>query len=97
VPIHNDVENLCSNDSGKDNGNPEIPSVLRFYPLFRGIADTYPKPDQDAKCDEHSIGGYAEVAKMKKSGEHLFIRCRAARESQTRSHWCNFVSFALTL
>src|SRR6266700_1581167 len=64
MPIHKDVENLRSENSGEDDRNPEIPRVLRLYSLLHGIAHTDPNPDQYAERDQHSIGGYAEIAEM---------------------------------
>src|SRR5258708_37687607 len=34
VPVQNDIEHLCANNSGQHDRYPEIPCVLRFDPLF---------------------------------------------------------------
>jgi hypothetical protein len=71
VPFVGDEKNLGAQDSGQNNENPKIPSVVAVDPLLLGIADADPEPDQYAGSDQQAISRKAEVANVKKSRKHF--------------------------
>ena len=70
-PFENNVEQLRAYDSRKYNRDTKIPRILTLDSLLGGVADADPKAEKYAQSDQDSIGGYAEIAELKKSGEHL--------------------------
>jgi hypothetical protein len=43
--------------------------------LLLGVANADPEAYQDAGGDEDAVGGNAETADLKESGEHDLVRC----------------------
>ena len=73
MPIDQYVEQLRANDPCQHDRDTKVPRVLRLNPLLCRIADADPKADQYANRYQHAIGGYAEIAELKKSGEHCLV------------------------
>ena len=69
-PINKDVENFGAKDSGQNDGDAEVPRVLRLDALARGVADADPQAKKNAGGDKDSVGGYCEAADMKKLRKH---------------------------
>ena len=73
APVVDDVKNLRAQNARQHHEDAQIPSVISIDALLLRIADTDPNPQQNAGCDEHTIGGQIEVANLKKSREHVSL------------------------
>ena len=80
APVEDDVENFGADDSGKDDGDAEVPGVFGFDALLFAIADADPEADEDAGGDQDAVGGDAEAADLEESGGTRLIRCGTARK-----------------
>src|ERR1022692_119069 len=73
APVVNDVKNFCADNSGELNHDAKVPGIVAVDALLLGIAYADPKPDQNARGDENTVGGQVEAANLKKSGEHVVL------------------------
>src|SRR5580693_3701164 len=73
TPVVNDVENFRPNNSGENNKNSKVPSIVAVNSLLLRIAHADPEPDQYARGDENSVSGQVEIANMKKSRKHVIL------------------------
>ena len=73
APVIDDIKNLGANNAGEDDENTKIPGIVAIDTLLLGIAHADPKPDQDARSDQHAISRQVETANVKKSGEHVSL------------------------
>ncbi len=73
APVVDDVKNLCSDNSGKDDEDAKIPGIVAVDALLLGIAHADPKADEHARSDENAVSGQIETANVKKSREHVVL------------------------
>ena len=75
APLVDDVENLGAQDAAQNDENAQVPSLVGVIAEAFCVADTDPKPEQDSKGNEESVGREEETSDMKKLWEHSLVRC----------------------
>ena len=70
LPLIHDEQDLGAKNTCQNHENAEVPGVVAINTLLLGIADTDPKPNQDAGCDQQAISRQAEMTNAEESRKH---------------------------